>query len=87
MDTKTETQDGKCILRIAELGGIMATESRNNFNVSQGMYCKRKLNIKNILNQILAGSEMLQPQDIRLKNAPDSPNLSQVLFRKAEVSF
>lgn len=87
MDTKTETQEGKCILRIAELEAIMATESRNNYNVSQGMCCKRKQNIKNILNQILAGSEVLQPQDIKLKNVPHSPRLSQVLFRMEEVSF
>lgn len=51
------------------------------------MYCKSKQNIKNILKQILADSEMLLPWDIRLKNGPGSPSLSQVLFRKAEFSF
>lgn len=30
MDTKTETEEGKCIVRRAELGIIMATEDRNN---------------------------------------------------------
>lgn len=86
-DTKTEAREGKCILRIAELGAIIATESRNNYDVSQGMFCETTQNTKSILNQILAGLQMLQPQDIRLRNAPDSPNLSQVLFRQAEVSF
>lgn len=49
------------------------------------MFCEKTQNIKSILNQILAGLQMLQPQDIRLRNALDSASLSQVLFRKAEV--
>lgn len=39
------------------------------------MFCEKTQNIKSILNQILAGLQMLQPQDIRLRNALDSANL------------
>lgn len=65
----------------------MGTDSRNNYNVSQGMFCEKKQNTKNTLNQILAGSPMLPPQDKMLRNAPDWPNPSQVLFRRAEGLF